>query len=175
MSLCPVILAGGGGTRLWPLSRQDYPKQFLRLFGEYTMLQETLKRCDGLESKIQLDEPMVICNTDYRFIVQEQAQQIGKKLQSIILEPEGRNTAPALTLAAISQLEQGNDPVLLMMPADHLIKDLQGLQRVFETAYQLALKNHTSSPSALLQIKQKLDMAIYIVKMISKLEMLRPV
>jgi len=142
MSLCPVILAGGGGTRLWPLSRQDYPKQFLRLFGEYTMLQETLKRCDGLESKIQLDEPMVICNTDYRFIVQEQAQQIGKKLQSIILEPEGRNTAPALTLAAISQLEQGNDPVLLMMPADHLIKDLQGLQRVFETAYQLALKNH---------------------------------
>ena len=141
MSLCPVILAGGGGTRLWPLSRRDHPKQFLRLFGENTMLQDTLLRCDGLAQEVELLDLLVVCNDSYRFIVQEQAQQVDKTLQPIILEPEGRNTAPALTIAAVSQLE--NDPVMVMMPADHLIKDKEALTTALLAGYSLADKGGT--------------------------------
>src|SRR3989304_3180095 len=117
MSLCPVILAGGGGPRLWPLSREHYPKQFLPLFSEYSLLQETLLRLDGLQRELTIQDPLIVCNEEHRFLVTEQAANTGVALQAILLEPEGRNTAPALTVAAIYLLAQGTDPVLVMMPA----------------------------------------------------------
>ncbi len=92
MSLCPVILAGGGGTRLWPLSRAHYPKQFLSLFGENSMLQETLLRLDGIDASIPQLDPVLVCNEVHRFLVADQANEINKPLRSIILEQEGRNT-----------------------------------------------------------------------------------
>lgn len=98
MSLLPVIMAGGTGSRLWPLSRVLYPKQFLNLDGNGTMLQATVNRLQGLDC----DDPMVICNEEHRFIVAEQLRQLNKLNNSIILEPVGRNTAPAITLAALS-------------------------------------------------------------------------
>lgn len=120
MNLNPVILAGGGGTRLWPLSREHYPKQFLNLFGDKTLLQNTVLRMDGLNSTVQLSEPTIICNEAHRFLVAEQCAQISRNISNIILEPKGRNTAPALTIAALN----AEDSILLMMPADHLIKDI---------------------------------------------------
>ncbi len=138
MSLCPVILAGGGGTRLWPLSRAHYPKQFLRLFGENSMLQETLTRLDGLGSNIPLLEPIIVCNEVHRFLVADQAKEINKALHSIILESEGRNTAPALTVVAQALLENGEDAVMVMMPADHIIADIPCFQEAIKAGYQLA-------------------------------------
>ena len=130
MKLIPVILAGGGGTRLWPLSRGYYPKQFLSVSGEETLLQGTLLRL-GMEKGVgsspipylDVQSPMVICNEEHRFMVGEQARQIGQPLQSIVLEPVGRNTAPALTCAALLTVVEHDDPLLLMMPADHLVKN----------------------------------------------------
>jgi len=137
MNLLPVILAGGGGTRLWPLSRGHYPKQFLAVRGERTLLQDTLTRLHpesaapaGLPAVLP---PMVVCNEEHRFMVGEQARQIGQALQRIVLEPAGRNTAPALTCAALLAVAEGDDPLLLMMPADHLIADIAGFQRAVAT------------------------------------------
>ena len=124
MKLCPVVLAGGGGTRLWPLSREYYPKQFLNLFDENTLLQDTLLRLRGLDSCIDMVDPLIICNEVHRFLVAEQCAHISENLTKIILESEGRNTAPALTVAALSIVEEFNDPIIIMMPADHLIKDI---------------------------------------------------
>ncbi|MBI4005980.1 MAG: mannose-1-phosphate guanylyltransferase/mannose-6-phosphate isomerase [Gammaproteobacteria bacterium] len=138
MKLCPVILAGGGGTRLWPLSREYYAKQFLRLFSNLSLLQETLLRLDGLEREIELINPIVVCNETHRFLVAEQAEEIGKRLRSIILEPEGRNTAPALTIAAVALLENNEDPVMVMMPADHIVIDNIKFQNAIKAGYQLA-------------------------------------
>lgn len=121
ISVCPVILAGGGGTRLWPLSREHYPKQFLTLDRELSLLQETLTRLRGLHEDLELLDTLVFCNEDHRFLVQEHMED-NASAGSIILEPQGRNTAPALTCAAI--LLKLSDPVLLMMPADHLINDI---------------------------------------------------
>lgn len=111
-----VVLAGGSGTRLWPLSRAAYPKQFLALHGEHTMLQATLKRLDGLD----IHSSVTICNEEHRFFVADQLHEIDR-LGSIILEPVGRNTAPAIALAALSSIEDG-DPLLLVLPADHVIQ-----------------------------------------------------
>ena len=97
MVLHPVILAGGSGTRLWPLSRQRLPKQFLPLLSERTLLQETLSRLDGMT----VADPLIVCNEAHGFLASGQSNEIEKKVLSIILEPEGRNTAPALTLAAL--------------------------------------------------------------------------
>ncbi|NEV62916.1 mannose-1-phosphate guanylyltransferase/mannose-6-phosphate isomerase [Thiorhodococcus minor] len=135
MSLQPVILSGGSGTRLWPLSRQAYPKQFLPLTGDYTMLQETVRRLDGLAEEhpreaIALLDPLVVCNESHRFLVAEQFRGLGRGAARIVLEPCGRNTAPALTLAAQVATESGEDPVLLVMPADHTIRD----EAAFRTA-----------------------------------------
>ncbi|MBT3993623.1 MAG: mannose-1-phosphate guanylyltransferase/mannose-6-phosphate isomerase, partial [Gammaproteobacteria bacterium] len=98
MKIVPVILSGGSGTRLWPLSRKQYPKQFLSLLGSNTLFQETLLRLKGVNN---LSEPIVICNDDHRFLVAEQLNQIGIKNAAIILEPTGRNTAPAISAAAM--------------------------------------------------------------------------
>ena len=115
MSICPVIMAGGSGTRLWPLSRAAHPKQFLRLHGEGTMLQATVKRLSGLD----IQASITICNEEHRFFVAEQLREIDK-LGSIILEPVGRNTAPAIALAALTAKD---DPLLLVLAADHVIQD----------------------------------------------------
>ena len=120
--IVPVILSGGSGTRLWPLSRQLYPKQLLPLVGKDTMLQATLRRLEGIEG---LAAPIVVCNEAHRFLVAEQLRQIGVQPAAILLEPAGRNTAPAVALAAASALQdrdQGDDPVLLVLPADHVIR-----------------------------------------------------
>jgi len=135
-SLCPVILAGGGGTRLWPLSRDLYPKQFLSFDEQHSMLQLTLKRLRGLENRIQITRPLALCNEEHRFLIEEHAEQIQQGFACIMLEPEGRNTAPALTVAALSVSE--SDPVLLMMPADHMINDVEAFHCSVETAFELA-------------------------------------
>ncbi|MBI3773902.1 MAG: mannose-1-phosphate guanylyltransferase/mannose-6-phosphate isomerase [Gammaproteobacteria bacterium] len=132
MILQPVILSGGSGTRLWPLSREHFPKQLIALFGELSLLQNTVMRMDGLDSRLsktQSDEvnvlnPLIICNEEHRFLVGEQVRQIKKNYSKIILEPVGRNTAPAMTLAALAAAGSETDPILLVMPADHLIKDV---------------------------------------------------
>ncbi len=128
MLLQPVILSGGSGTRLWPLSREAYPKQFLPLTSEHTMLQETIRRLDGLDQEhprraIGLLEPLVVCNEAHRFLVAEQFRVMGRHPGAIILEPKGRNTAPALTVAALAAIRGGLDPILLVMPADHMIRN----------------------------------------------------
>ena len=116
--IVPVILAGGSGTRLWPLSRRMHPKQFLPLTGgENSMLQETIARLEGVECA----PPIVICNEEHRFLVAEQLQQLGKRDATIALEPAGRNTAPAIAVAALKALQQDDDPVLLVLAADHVI------------------------------------------------------
>ena len=120
MNIYPVILSGGSGTRLWPLSRELYPKQLLPLVEESTMLQETVRRLEDLADG---KEPVIVCNEEHRFLVAEQMRQLGKSPAGIILEPLGRNTAPALTLAALTLLQNGEDGVMLVMPADHVIQD----------------------------------------------------
>ncbi len=138
MSLCPVILAGGGGTRLWPISRAHYPKQFLNLFGEKSMLQETLTRLDSMKGDVTVLPSILVCNEAHRFLVSDQAKEINHEIQSIILEPEGRNTAPALTVVTQSLLTTVEDAVVLMMPADHIIADNSGFMDAVETGYRLA-------------------------------------
>ena len=127
-----VIMAGGSGTRLWPLSRAAHPKQFLALHAEDTMLQATFKRLDGLD----IQSSVTICNEEHRFFVAEQLREIDK-LGSIILEPMGRNTAPAIALAALSSPE-GEDPLLLVLAADHLIQDEAAFTKTVMDAIPLA-------------------------------------
>jgi len=122
--ILPVIMAGGSGTRLWPLSRGNYPKQFLTLSGDYTMLQSTLNRLDGLDHS----PAMLICNEEHRFIAAEQVRQLGVGHSGIFLEPVGRNTAPAIALSAFKALENGEDPLLLVLAADHVINDTSAFQ-----------------------------------------------
>ena len=130
--IIPVVLSGGSGTRLWPLSREKYPKQLLPLVGEQSMLQATVARMDGIPG---LAEPLLVCNEEHRFVVAEQLRLLGKQ-GKVILEPFGRNTAPALTLAALWAQQQSDDPVLVVMPADHIILD----EMVFREAVVKAAK-----------------------------------
>ena len=130
----PVIMAGGSGSRLWPLSRKLYPKQFLPLCGDHTMLQDTVLRLHGLK----VNAPVVISNEEHRFIAAEQLNQIGQ-LGSIILEPDGRNTAPAVALAALSlQKLAGDDAIMLVLAADHVIQDTNAFHQAIEKATPLA-------------------------------------
>lgn len=129
--ITPVIMAGGSGSRLWPLSRSLYPKQFLALTGDNTMLQETLGRLSALD----VSAPLVICNEEHRFIVAEQLRSIDKT-GSIILEPVGRNTAPAIALAA--EVTLNNDPLLLVLAADHVIQDTAAFTQAVNNAVPLA-------------------------------------
>jgi mannose-1-phosphate guanylyltransferase len=117
--LLPVIMAGGSGSRLWPLSRQQFPKQFLTLHGDNSMLQTTALRLSELEHM----DPLVICNEEHRFSVAEQLRAKNISNSGIILEPSGRNTAPAIALAALKALQDGDDPLMLVLAADHVIPD----------------------------------------------------
>ena len=130
MTICAVILAGGSGTRLWPLSRAKHPKQFLKVCGDSTMLQSTVKRLDGLD----IQSTVTICNEEHRFFVAEQLREIDR-LGPIILEPVGRNTAPAVALAALMSKE---DPLLLILSADHLIQDEAAFREAVMKATPLA-------------------------------------
>jgi len=160
----PIIMAGGSGTRLWPLSRTNYPKQFLNLCGEQSMLQQTVARLGGLSHT----PSMLICNEEHRFIAAEQMRQLDEGHSGIFLEPVGRNTAPAIALAAIKATEAkevvsreslvvdqekevvsiesivgchkilDNDPVMLVLAADHVIEDVEAFQASIEQAHVLA-------------------------------------
>ncbi|QIB82966.1 mannose-1-phosphate guanylyltransferase/mannose-6-phosphate isomerase [Enterobacter sp. T2] len=132
--LLPVVIAGGTGSRLWPMSRELQPKQFLSFHQGGSMLQNTISRLDGLE----VADPIVICNEDHRFLVAEQLRQMHKLAGNIILEPVGRNTAPAITLAALHALETGNDPVMLILAADHLIANTAAFHSVINNAIPFA-------------------------------------
>lgn len=134
--LLPVILSGGSGTRLWPLSRESYPKQFLPLTGALTMLQATWHRVAPIAGRA----PLVVANEEHRFVAAEQLQQVGANPQAIVLEPVGRNTAPAIAVAALEATRDGDDAVLLVLPSDHVITD--------EQAFQLAVKQALSAATA---------------------------
>ncbi len=144
MKLRPVILSGGSGTRLWPMSREHYPKQLLPLHNEYSMLQNTIMRLRDLHkhvpesAQIELLPPLLICNEEHRFLVAEQMRQVGFERSKIMLEPIGRNTAPALTVAALDVLSN-EDEVLLVMPADHVIEDDVAFHKAVYEGFQAAL------------------------------------
>jgi mannose-1-phosphate guanylyltransferase/mannose-6-phosphate isomerase len=137
--LTPVILSGGAGTRLWPLSRELYPKQLLALTGERTMIQQTALRLSGMAAA----GPVVVCNEAHRFLVAEQLRQLGIAPQAIVLEPTGRNTAPAIALAAHAALKAAGpkaatDPLLLVLPADHVIRDVPAFHQAVHSALDAA-------------------------------------
>jgi len=134
--LTPVLLSGGVGSRLWPVSRESHPKQFLPLAGEITMLQETLRRTAGLASA----PPVVVCNEEHRFMVAEQMRQLKIESDALILEPEGRNTAPAVALAAIQAVTSDPEAVLLVLPADHLIQNVDAFVHAVNTALPLTVE-----------------------------------
>lgn len=130
----PVILSGGSGTRLWPLSRESYPKQFLPLAGEETMLQATWQRVAPIASR----GPLVIANEEHRFVAAEQLHQVGAEPAAIILEPMGRNTAPAIAVAALEATRDGADALLLVLPSDHVISDEATFRSVVQAATSAA-------------------------------------
>ena len=132
--ITPVVLSGGVGSRLWPVSREAHPKQFLPLAGELSMIQDTLQRTAGLEASA----PMVVCNEEHRFMVAEQLRQVDLHASSLILEPVGRNTAPAVALAAISAVALDAEALLLVLPADHLIKNIDAFVEAVGRALPLA-------------------------------------
>lgn len=132
--ILPVIMAGGSGTRLWPLSRGNYPKQFLSLYGDQIMLQQTMARLEGLNSQPSI----LICNEEHRFIAAEQIRQLGVDHNGILLEPAGRNTALAIALAAFKALENSKEtcePILLVLAADHIIENKDEFQKSVKQAY----------------------------------------
>jgi mannose-1-phosphate guanylyltransferase/mannose-6-phosphate isomerase len=135
MDIIPVILSGGSGTRLWPLSRKQHPKQYLSLVSDNTMLQETILRLSGLDG---LADPIIVCNTEHRFLVAEQCQKIDIKNPMVLLEPIGRNTAPAIAAAALQSLKEANDAVLLVLSADHVIQDIKAFHKVINIASKQA-------------------------------------
>jgi len=143
VNLHPVILAGGYGTRLWPLSREDYPKQFLPLVGRRTMLQDTISRLDGMKGAAA---PIIVCNEAHRFLVMDQVRELGASTSAVILEPASRNNAPALSLAALSLTGDGDspdaDPVMLVLPADHVIRDIPAFHAAVREGLALAEKGH---------------------------------
>ncbi|MDL2269191.1 mannose-1-phosphate guanylyltransferase/mannose-6-phosphate isomerase [Desulfosarcina sp. OttesenSCG-928-A07] len=133
--IVPVILAGGSGTRLWPLSRSLYPKQLIKLVNNHTLFQNTVRRLEGLT---ETAPPIVVCNTEYRFMVADQLRQMNISADAIILEPVGRNTAPAMAVAALWATRAGSDPVLLILPADHHIEDTDAFQKALTIGYKHA-------------------------------------
>jgi len=138
--ICPVILCGGSGSRLWPLSRESYPKQFLSLKKEdkFSLLQKTIKRISTLKN---LKKPILVCNEEHRFIVAEQMREINIDDSIILLEPFGRNTAPAITLAALKSIEFQENPTLLVLSSDHEIKNIQQFLKVIKTGLKFTEMN----------------------------------
>ena len=130
MNICAVVMAGGSGTRLWPMSRAKRPKQFLNLYGDETMLQATFNRLTDLN----IESSITICNNDHRFFVAEQLREINLETK-IILEPTGKNTAPAIALSAFCS---DDDPLLLVLSADHLIKDKENFTQAVNRAIPIA-------------------------------------
>ena len=143
--IIPIILAGGTGSRLWPLSRESFPKQFLQLTDEdnYTLLQKTYKRIEGIEN---LCEPIIICNEDHRFIVGDQMRKININPNAIILEPSRRNTAPAITIAAMKVIEdykdEDLDPILLILSSDHFIENINEFKKSIQNSIKSAEDGH---------------------------------
>lgn len=135
----PLILSGGSGSRLWPMSRTQYPKQLLPLLGQETMLQATVSRLDGLTG---VAAPMVVCNQEHRFLVAEQLRAIQRPATAIVLEPVGRNTAPAVAVAALALEMDDPDAVLLVLPADHHIADIAAFHSAIEQAARAAAAGH---------------------------------
>ncbi|OPY06288.1 MAG: Alginate biosynthesis protein AlgA [Syntrophus sp. PtaB.Bin001] len=139
--LIPTILCGGAGSRLWPLSRDEYPKQLLPLVGKETMLQATIRRLEGFSCEGADLSPtsIIVCNEDHRFLVAQQIKETESNGTSIILEPFGRNTAPALTVAALNAVGNGNDALLLVMPADHVVEDRAAFHQAIQRGIAPAL------------------------------------
>ena len=147
MLIQPVILSGGSGSRLWPLSREHYPKQLLSFLGEQSLLQATIQRLSGLNvsnpfASLNIADPVLVCNEEHRFLVAEQIRQLEKKSAAIILEPVGKNTAPALTLAALAVNDSNKDAVMLVMPADHIIRDIDIFHAAVQRGSLLADQGH---------------------------------
>ncbi len=140
-SIVPIILAGGKGSRLWPISRKSFPKQFIEILDDnnFSLLQKTYQRIEDLEN---LSKPIIICNEEHRFIVGDQMKRINVEPLSIILEPEGRNTAPAITIAALKALEEFDDPILLVLSADHQIKNIKNFKFAIDKSVN-SLKNES--------------------------------
>ncbi|WP_249979292.1 mannose-1-phosphate guanylyltransferase/mannose-6-phosphate isomerase [Vreelandella olivaria] len=172
MKITPIIMAGGSGTRLWPLSRRLHPKQFLALTGQHSMLQQTLTRLEGLPC----EAPIIICNEEHRFLVAEQLRDIGVQGANILLEPEGRNTAPAIALGALQAEKRapGQQSLLLILAADHVIEDIKALHEAVKQASPLAsdgslvtfgiLPTHAETGYGYIQQGTKLDMHGYRVE-----------
>src|SRR5271169_1372615 len=127
----PVILSGGSGTRLWPMSRTLYPKQLLRLLGSDSLLQQTVRRVGDRD---RFARPLLVANEEHRFIIAEQLREIGAAPSALLLEPAGRNTAPAACVAALALVEKDPDPLMLLMPSDHIIKDVAAFDEAIERA-----------------------------------------
>ncbi|WP_422017453.1 mannose-1-phosphate guanylyltransferase/mannose-6-phosphate isomerase [Roseateles sp.] len=141
----PVIMAGGSGTRLWPLSRAGYPKQFLVLSGNESLFQLAARRLAALASpEFELAGPCIVGNEEHRFLVLDQLRESGIEPSSVLLEPLGRNTAPALTLAALAALEDGNDPVLVVTPADHTVTQPETFTAALQQAVRIAAEGAIS-------------------------------
>ena len=131
--IVPVILSGGSGTRLWPLSRKLHPKQFINLVNETSLFQDTIIRLPN-----GFSDPLIVCNEEHRFLAAEQLREIDKETSGIILEPEGRNTAPAIALSALKLVAKNQDPIMLILPADHLIKNIKMFHHSIKVAKSLA-------------------------------------
>ncbi|MET0351731.1 MAG: mannose-1-phosphate guanylyltransferase/mannose-6-phosphate isomerase [Rhizobacter sp.] len=141
LSVLPVVMAGGSGTRLWPLSRAGYPKQFLVLSGDRSLFQQAVARLAALgAADITVDAPLVVGNDEHRFLVLDQLREAKVTPQALLLEPTGRNTAPALTLAALQAREGGHDPVLVVSPADQTVTDPDAFTRALQNAVRIAGK-----------------------------------
>lgn len=130
MTIIPIILSGGAGTRLWPLSWCDHPKQFLSLISDKTMIQETLLRLDGLET----GNPIISCGESHRFLVAQQIGEITNKKPVILLEPMAKNTAPAIAAACCAAMKQDKDAVVVVLPSDHVIADVPAFQNAVKAA-----------------------------------------
>jgi mannose-1-phosphate guanylyltransferase/mannose-6-phosphate isomerase len=136
--ICAVVLAGGSGTRLWPLSRGEFPKQLVKLTGEHSLLQDTVLRLDGLSDEEKSPLLLVVCHEEQRFLIRDQLEEIDRSPERILLEPESRNTAPALCSAAHFLKRKGGDPVMIVLPADHVILDAEGFRGALKAAVEIA-------------------------------------
>jgi mannose-1-phosphate guanylyltransferase/mannose-6-phosphate isomerase len=149
-TLQPVVMAGGSGTRLWPLSRAGYPKQFLVLAGNSSLLQQAATRLQGLQAPdISVAPPVIVGNEEHRFMVLDQLREVGAQPSAVLLEPVGRNTAPAVTLAALQALENGDDPVLVITPSDQTVTH----PTAFTTALQAAARRAAGGGIVILGIQ----------------------